>query len=807
MIAYSDKTVLYCSKDSTGIITIPNGIEIISPNAFKDCSEILKIILPNTINKISPGAFANCTALEHINIPESVQEIPNNCFSGCMSMQKIGLPSHLYRIGSNAFENCQSLTSLSLPNSIQKIDTNAFKDCSSLNRIIIPNNITNIASGTFSGCESLTEINIPPNIQSIDTNAFANCIGLYCVIIESDNIDIDPTAFIKCDNLTKVYLKDFKPIRILSSFPDCSHIKYIAPLEDYTTGLSKQCVSLNTVQEKLSNELKYMSLYYRLFNMNITQMKWSECPKKNNKSFKEPIDLDWEKYKVCDQSLDYLFSLNWEHSSGIGLVLGYNQYRALDVDILGWILLFEQEYPDGLDGFINEILTFLHLPLNYPWVVRSGNGYGFHIIFKCEDYEVTQNIDSLSFEANDQYRFDYEIPYFRRMELRWCDHLVLPPSLHVSGLQYKFRNNSLPTISPSEINLKDIDTMINNYCGERIFRNASYKGIKIELTEISKIKNRHDSYLSPHEHQLNTIEWLTKTSSDESKNSLAIYYLLDDNKSETTSLAINYLKESKSQSAKFNLLQLYACGLIQYDSSIYNELYYSLDTQLFKNHLEILKCNANLYLPKTELYLFLDTETTGLPENYNAATTDIQNWPRLVQFSWIVTDNFQNILAKHNHIIKPNNYIIPDDSVAIHGITTEYAKTHGKDLTEVLFAFIEDLKKVKYIIGHNIDFDKKIIQAECFRTNTILPWNEKISICTMKSAVNFCKIQNYYGYRYPKLQELYKKLFGVEFNNAHDSSSDILATLKCFWEMIKKGIITIPQENSYQNNIDDELPF
>ena len=113
--------------------------------------------------------------------------------------------------------------------------------------------------------------------------------------------------------------------------------------------------------------------------MNITQMKWSECPKRNNKSFKEPIDTDWETYKIIPQSLDYILKLNWEKSAGIGLVLGYNQYRALDVDISSlWVS--EIMYPDeGLNGFINEILTLLHLPIDYPWVVRSGNGCGFHI--------------------------------------------------------------------------------------------------------------------------------------------------------------------------------------------------------------------------------------------------------------------------------------------------------------------------------------------------------------------------------------------------------------------------------------------
>ena len=37
--------------------------------------------------------------------------------------------------------------------------------------------------------------------------------------------------------------------------------------------------------------------------------------------------------------------------------------------------------------------------------------------------------------------------------------------------------------------------------------------------------------------------------------------------------------------------------------------------------------------------------------------------------------------------------------------------------------------------------------------------------------------------------ELHQKLFGCDFDNAHDSSADIAATEKCFWELKKRGIL------------------
>ena len=810
MIAYSDdnEKLISCTTDMIGKVVIPNGVKTIASQAFKDCCEITEIVLPETISKIQSQAFQNCISLEEINIPKEVKEVPTECFSGCINLHTISLPSQIFEIASGAFNNCRSLTTINLPNSIRNLGGKAFANCNNISQILIPSGITYIYSETFSGCESLSEIKIPQNIRSIYSNAFENCNELKCVIIESKDIDIDPTAFIGCEHLTRIYLGDFTPIKVLSAFPDCSNIKYIAPLEDYSKGLSRKTISLSSIQEQLSNELKYMSLYYRLFGMNVTQMKWSECPKRNKKSFKEPIDTDWESYKNISQPLDYLLSFNWEKSSGIGLVLGYNQYRALDIDISS-IWISEIMYPDeGLNGFINEILGLLHLPIDYPWVVRSGNGCGFHIIFKSEDNTATQNIDSLSFEPKDKY-CDSDCKLFYRMELRWCDHLVLPPSIHASGLQYRFRNGILPTIIPSNVTLAEVDSVINKFCGERIFFYATYKDIKIELTEINKIKSRHDSYLSPHEHQINTIEWLIETSSDESKNSLALCYLLGKGTSSNSNLAIKYLKDSDSQSAKFNLLQLYACGFIKYDAEIYNNLQKNLDEKLFDKHLDILHNNANKYLPEIDRYLFFDTETTGLPKNYNAPSSDINNWPRIIQLSWIITDQFQNILVKHNHIIKPNGFIIPNESVSVHGISTEYANKCGENLNEVLSFFESDIKTVKYIVGHNIDFDKKIIEAEFYRENKVLSWDGTISLCTMKSSIDFCKLKNFYGYRYPKLQELYNKLFDSDFENAHDAFSDISATVKCFWEMVKRGIITIPQTKAEAptSTDDDDLPF
>ena len=188
-------------------------------------------------------------------------------------------------------------------------------------------------------------------------------------------------------------------------------------------------------------------------------------------------------------------------------------------------------------------------------------------------------------------------------------------------------------------------------------------------------------------------------------------------------------------------------------------------------------------------YLFFDTETTGVPRNYKAPSSDTRNWPRLVQLAWILADEEGNRIHEGNLIVKPEGFVIPTYATKIHGITTQKALAEGILLKDAISMFKADLDLANFVVGHNVDFDKKIVGAEMVRQGMSDELGRKKSYCTMLSTTNFCKIPGPYGYKYPKLQELYKKLFGKEFDNAHDAMSDIEATEQCFWELRKRKLI------------------
>ena len=89
------------------------------------------------------------------------------------------------------------------------------------------------------------------------------------------------------------------------------------------------------------------------------------------------------------------------------------------------------------------------------------------------------------------------------------------------------------------------------------------------------------------------------------------------------------------------------------------------------------------------MYLFYDTETTGMPKSWKAPLSDSNNWPRMVQIAWILFDEKGNELQEADYIIQPEGYTIPYNVVRVHGISTEIARAQGVDLKFVFCLFLE----------------------------------------------------------------------------------------------------------------------
>ena len=189
------------------------------------------------------------------------------------------------------------------------------------------------------------------------------------------------------------------------------------------------------------------------------------------------------------------------------------------------------------------------------------------------------------------------------------------------------------------------------------------------------------------------------------------------------------------------------------------------------------------------MYLFFDTETTGLPQNWKAPVSDLRNWPRMVQLAFLLYDKNGNKIAGGDYIIKPAGFTIPADVSRIHGITHERAMEEGKPLAAVLDDFQSYIEESEYLVAHNMSFDEKIVGAEFLRNKKPDHTASRKKICTMLGSVNYCAIRGPYGNKWPKMSELHYKLFNTGFEEAHNAAYDISATARCFWELKRLGII------------------
>ena len=155
----------------------------------------------------------------------------------------------------------------------------------------------------------------------------------------------------------------------------------------------------------------------------------------------------------------------------------------------------------------------------------------------------------------------------------------------------------------------------------------------------------------------------------------------------------------------------------------------------------------------------------------------------------VTFDKDGNKINSENYIIKPEGFNIPKESSAIHRITNEKALNEGIPLLSALDNFKKSILQSEYLVAHNVSFDEKIIGAEFLRIKMENFLSGKKKICTMEQSTTFCKLDGPYGFKWPKLSELYFKLFNASFEESHNAEVDINATAKCFWELKKLGVI------------------
>lgn len=189
-----------------------------------------------------------------------------------------------------------------------------------------------------------------------------------------------------------------------------------------------------------------------------------------------------------------------------------------------------------------------------------------------------------------------------------------------------------------------------------------------------------------------------------------------------------------------------------------------------------------------------DTETTW----FTVKWWTLEEQPYIVQFAWILgnisKEKWFEELDRIDVKVKPR-ISIPFSASQVHGIYDKDV-VDSPYIEDVISDFLKFLNTSDVVVWHNIEFDEGIIRNELARLWRSWDYQPMKSICTMRWSTDYCKLQwRGFSFKPPKLNELYKHLFGERFEWAHNAMIDVEATTAAFSELVKRWVIIL-EENS-----------
>jgi len=204
--------------------------------------------------------------------------------------------------------------------------------------------------------------------------------------------------------------------------------------------------------------------------------------------------------------------------------------------------------------------------------------------------------------------------------------------------------------------------------------------------------------------------------------------------------------------------------------------------------------------------LVFDTETTGLIKGPRPRS--LEQYPYITQITAILYSIHENKIVKilNEYVALPDDVQIEQEASQITGITKELCRERGRPIEEILQVFCEMVFTCNILVAHNYDFDSDVIKTELFRCSGRIPnYYVKMfqdnylrhlnvrTFCTMKNSVELCSLKTASGrFKYPKLIELYRSLFGLSNigSDLHNSAVDTWVCLRCFLKIYCHEIIS-----------------
>ncbi len=752
-------------------IIIPEGVKTIGDYAFSGCHKITSLAIPNSVTEIGVSAFlflpnviysgiANGSPWEaksmngyvedELVYKDSSKKELLACFPSVEGNKMV--PNTVTRIGDWAFCDCAGLTSVNIPNSVTHIGTCAFRGCTGLKSIEIPDSVTEIAYNVFDCDLDLPVYNahvfarlprsyvgeyiIPDGIEAIAKEAFSGCEELTSINIPDSVSCIESDAFRGCTALTSIVIpkdafgKDGTPIS-LSIISGCTSLRRIL-LPTHVSVDGSFCFKDLTELQEISIPEGVEKIPENCFR-NCKNLKYLSLP---------------DSVKKIGECAFY------DCTSLEEITLPQHIKEIPDWCFRGCGNLKRLVIPDSVKKVGLKALSFCNslTELTIPEGVEEINDYAIWQCNHLKSLTLSRSIQKLGKGA-------------------LCDLLSLKEICIPKGQKARFL----------QMGLKEYEDIIVERDNE-------------ELTILLNLAKAYEFGIGVSQNIAQAVLIYTQAAAKgcaEAAYRLAEWY----QNGEVLPLDLNKALDLYKQAAKSgNKDAEEKAQKIQQkiESEEKKQADYLAEKQKEQETKAVTEAQAIPY------YLFFDTETAGLPPKgkYDVPVTNPDFWPRLVQLAWILTDKEGRVLNRKSKIIYPNGFSIPASATAVHHITTEHAMQVGEPLRDVLGEFIRDLLPAVKVVGHNIKFDRHIVGAELYSMDMdYLALMNKPSICTMtsKSIIDYCALPqldpNKNGYKWPSLQELYRKLFNRDFEDAHDALADITATKDCFLELKRRGII------------------
>ena len=330
--------------DKSGELIIPetlNGLTVIgiSNNAFKDCTELTKVVIPDTVTTVEFSAFQGCTSLETIVMSDNVTSLGSNVFTNTayynneenwensilylnnylISVKKDISGEVIIKDGStlmvdSAFSGRTNITKVTIPGSLSIVSKEAFYNCSGITEVVLLEGVKELGTRSFWNCPKLVKMTIPASIKAFGQSVFGNTRikePYYNGTVDQwVNIDFDSssdnpiytakTLYINGEELTKAVIS--APVVKEYAFNNCQTLEKVTftdSVAEIQESAFSGCNSLKEIEfgkgiKKIdSNAFEYCSKIEKV-NTKMTVNEWSQIDFYNGNS--NPVTISKSLY-------------------------------------------------------------------------------------------------------------------------------------------------------------------------------------------------------------------------------------------------------------------------------------------------------------------------------------------------------------------------------------------------------------------------------------------------------------------------------------------------------------------------------